>query len=169
MPYIFLNYIDPTIYGNTLRLNELQKFDGQIMLGAPLPFLESVIADVPTMLLHTDFTDITGIQTIQSPRIRSFYQMLFTFYHSIKPLTFLFLPLFLFIFFKLMHTKKNIWLAFLTCLGSITLYQIVVALVFGYAEFDRLIIPIEPLLYLFCFAGIWEFIQTVKQSIYRTR
>jgi len=169
MPYIFLNYIDPTIYGNTLRLNQLQKFDGQIILGAPLPFFESVITDVPTMLTHTDFTDITGVQSIRNPTVRSFYQKLFTFYHMIKPVTFLFLPLFLFIFLKLVLTKRNKWLAFLTCLGGITMYQIVVALVFGYAEFDRLIIPIEPLLYLFCFAGVWELVQTLKQCIYRTR
>ena len=139
------------------------------MLGAPLPFFESVIADVPTMLTHTDFTDITGVQSIRNPTVRSFYQKLFTFYHMIKPVTFLFLPLFLFILLKLVLTKRNTLLAFLTCLGGITMYQIVVALVFGYAEFDRLIIPIEPLLYLFCFAGVWELVQTLKQCIYRTR
>ncbi len=157
MPYWYLSFYDPSMFYNSGRMNDLQKFTRQVMIGTFPQYFGSVLTDLPHALTDTPADDLLPIGSIKSPPLRAVFTSLFTVYKYMQYVTFaifVFLP----ITFASFFSRKNFRVAALMFLGLLSIYQIGVTLVYGYGEWGRLVGAGQTVFYLFSFFWIAQII-----------
>jgi len=145
MPYRFLEYYDPAVYGKTEILNLLPAFNYQVISSNLPDFTFKSVAELPQALTEASEL-VTPYETV-SPLGR-FFNLLFTIYKSFQYLFFLLIILIPYSFIKFLK-KPGFLNTVLVILGIISLYQIFFSVFFSYGEFGRLINPVQPIIYLF--------------------
>lgn len=148
-PYIFLSTLDPNIYQNTKRMNELQQFTFRIVTANFSGYFLSVVRDIPSALTAIQPPDVLLIPATAAI-MNSFFRALVLFYQGVQ---YVFLSFLVLMPLQIIHTirqptRQN---GMLLALGTITAYQISMTLFFGFGEFGRLLSITHPQLFLFCF------------------
>ena len=163
MPYTFLEYYDPLIYSHTEKLNSLSGFNAKVISSNLTGFFTRSISQIPSAMLEkSEF-----IKTVIPPvGLANFvYRYLYEIYKTVQYLTLIFIPIFIVSIFLFFKKRNNLKFAVFFLAGMISFYQIVLSVFFSYEEFGRLIVVVQPLLYLFIFYScgqIWTYLRVSR-------
>lgn len=162
MPYTYLEYYDPLIYSHTEKLNTLSGFNAKVISSNLTGFLTRSVIQIPSaMLENSEF-----ITTVIPPSgLANFiYRYLYKIYKTVQYLTLIFIPVFIVSIFLFIKQRNNLKFAVFFLAGLISFYQIVLSVLFSYGEFGRLIVVVQPLMYLFIFSWFSEFWQFCRKT-----
>jgi hypothetical protein len=150
-PFRFLEYANLVYAPLQPKQQQMKAFNGKVLASSyPQYFIKSLFL-IPQALTETS-EKIVLMAPSKSPASRIF-NVLFQVYKTLQYLFFLIIPftlISLYLFLKKSSRENTV----LLILSFISLYQIIFAVLFGYAEFGRLICPAQPLMYLFIFLCI---------------
>lgn len=166
MPYRFLEYYDPQIYDHAEKLNSLSGFNANVISSNLISFLTRSALQIPSAMLDNSET-ITSVIPLSG--LTSFiYLFIFKFYKTVQYLTLVSIPFFIISIFLFLKKRNNIRLSVIFLAGLISFYQIVLSVLFSYGEFGRLIVVVQPLLYLFTFSScsqFWQFLRKLPNKL----
>jgi hypothetical protein len=161
-PFRFMEHVDILSEEKLPLIIKLKDFDRKVILPNLSTYLWRSVCQIPGALLDTSEKII--LLPPKTSLTADFFRGLFLFYKYLQYLFFLtaiFAPLSFYQFLQ----KPNFQSAFLSILATISLYQIVFSVFFGYAEFGRLISPAQPVMYLFSFYWLGKMGKLIKASI----
>lgn len=158
-PFLFLKTYDQNIFTNIPLMNKLQTFVWKVFWDEPGAFLISSIKDYPKA-----FREIDQLNKLPPPITKSlvFLNLLKDFYNFLRLPLLLVVPLYIFTIILFLKNPSN-KIGSLLILGSIIFSQIVlILLIVPYGEYDRLLSPVQPHLFIFTFISLQEFLRFFK-------
>ncbi|OGG20028.1 hypothetical protein A3D03_06350 [Candidatus Gottesmanbacteria bacterium RIFCSPHIGHO2_02_FULL_40_13] len=164
MPYRFLEYYDPEIYDHTEKLNTLAGFNSKVISSNLREFLTRSALQIPSAMLEN--SEIINTVIPPSGVTNLIYLNLFKLYSAIQYLTLISIPFLFISVFLFFRKRNNLKLAVIFLAGLISFYQIVLSVFFSYGEFGRLIVVVQPFLYLFTFywcGQLWLFLKKTSK------
>ena len=99
--------------------------------------------------------------------LEAFYNYLFVFYSFIQNIWLITFPAIFFSLYRF-YKERSLLSATMLIIGAISLYQIIFAAFFSFAEYGRLIAPAQPQLYLFSFYNLFLFFQYIS-TLYKQK
>jgi len=158
MPYRFLDNCDPDIYDKAEMMRSLRRFNRKVILANLPQYLSQSTKQLPSALLES--SELLVFPDAKTGFLNYFISFLYQTYRKFQILT---LAVFPFYFLSLLvWSKKNDFTdTVLALLGTIAVYQILISVFLSYGEFGRLIAPVQPILYFFCFWWYWYLVKKI--------
>jgi hypothetical protein len=155
-PYRFLEDYDASIYVDPKgKFNLLKEFNTTVIGSNLGEFIVKSTMQIPGAMLDTsEFTTLFGSPHPFSP----IFNALHLIYHRLQYLTLILIPAYPVVFIQYLRKKTKKY-AFLLINGSICVYLVVSSVFFSYGEFGRLIVPAQPLMYVFSFYCWWKMLK----------
>lgn len=162
MPFRFLEYYDYDIYNKPLLLNQLRNFDTKVILSNLPLFTMKTLSQIPSALLSGNDLALYGIKA-NFPLLKFIFYFLFKIYNYLQIITFICIPAYLVFLYQFLK-KPQFKLGAIVILGTVSVFHIIISVVFVTHEFGRLLSVTQPELYLFSFISLGYFLKFLNNK-----
>lgn len=150
-PFRFMEFYNIPHEQSPLILENMKIFANRVILANLPVFIFKALSEIPPALLDvSEKMILRSTSPTDGPTPENLWAILFqtlaSFYKTTQ-ITFFLILFFGPLFIIRLFFRKSLFTTSLAFLSAVSIYQIIFAVFFGYAEYGRLIVPAQPFLY----------------------